>query len=176
MGTRAADKSYALPHEEGIDFRTAPLRRRFAAAIIDGVLWAPLLLLNSALGDIYLPVNFIFGAVYTIGFTALLSATPGKMVLHLYVGNSDGRPIHLDRVVAFKAAGLRYLGLGAIFDLAALMNPSLAWISTLIVAVSVVMVLRDSRRRALHDRLAGTQVFLRQQRPTVEATAAQFGI
>ena len=82
-------------------------------------------------------------AVYNVAFLATRSATPGKMAMGLYVGDAQGRPLAPD------AAVLRYL--------VQVVGGLLFGIGTL---VSLVLVLVDPQRRAVHDRVARTRVFL----------------
>ena len=80
-------------------------------------------------------------AVYYIGFTAAMSATPGKIAMGLYVADKGGRRPRLDSVIlryVVLMAGALPFGIGTI--------------------VSILMVLTDPQRRALHDRIAGTLV------------------
>ena len=51
----------------------------------------------------------------------------------------------------------------------------MSWISLFLILVNVTMVLADSQRRALHDRIAGTRV-LQGRTPKREALFARAGI
>lgn len=80
-------------------------------------------------------------AVYFIGFTLAMSATPGKIAMGLYVAGRTGRRARQDSVIlryVVLMAGALPFGIGTI--------------------VSILMVLTDPQRRSLHDRIAGTLV------------------
>ena len=134
----------------------APLLLRAGAFIIDAAILALIgLALTFAVADpdeLSDPANtergvlvllMVSGALYHIGFLAGMSATPGKLAMGLYVGDKQGLRLRPDTAI------LRYL----IF-LAA---------NALLVGtfVSLMLVLIDRQRRALHDRVAGTLVLRR---------------
>lgn len=80
-------------------------------------------------------------AVYYIGFTTAMSATPGKIAMGLYVASKTGDRARPDSVIlryVVMMAGALPFGIGTI--------------------VSILMVVTDPQRRALHDRIAGTLV------------------
>ena len=80
-------------------------------------------------------------AVYYIGFTMATSATPGKIAMGLHVASKNGGKPQPDSVIlryVVMMAGALPFGIGTI--------------------VSILMVLTDPQRRALHDRIAGTLV------------------
>jgi uncharacterized RDD family membrane protein YckC len=87
-----------------------------------------------------LAVFLVVSAVYQIGFWTALSATPGKMLMGLYVADKSGGRITPDKAI------LRYLvlliggavGIGHV--------------------ISLVLIFVDPKRRAIHDRVAGTLV------------------
>jgi len=80
-------------------------------------------------------------SLYYIGFTAGMGATPGKVAVGLHVAGKQGGRAPLDAVI------LRYIVM--------LVGALLFGIGTVI---SILMVMTDPRRRALHDRIAGTVV------------------
>jgi uncharacterized RDD family membrane protein YckC len=82
----------------------------------------------------------IIAASYHIFFLCTMSATLGKLALHLYVSDRQGQRIRPDTAI------LRYL---------VYMVGQLIFIG---MVVSAVLVLVDPRRRAIHDRVAGTLV------------------
>jgi uncharacterized RDD family membrane protein YckC len=93
-------------------------------------------------------------SVYYIGFTAVLSATPGKVAMGLHVADKTGSRARLDSVIlryVVLMAGALPFGIGTI--------------------VSIGLVLTDPQRRALHDRIAGTLVL--DGRPPLEEWRAQ---
>ena len=82
----------------------------------------------------------IIAASYHIFFLCTMSATLGKLALHLYVSDRQGQRIRPDTAI------LRYL---------TYMVGQLIFIG---MVASAVLVLVDPRRRAIHDRVAGTLV------------------
>jgi uncharacterized RDD family membrane protein YckC len=80
-------------------------------------------------------------ALYYIGFTVVAGATPGKMAVGIHVAGKDGGRPQPDSVIlryVIMMAGALPFGIGTI--------------------ISMLMVISDPRRRALHDRIAGTLV------------------
>lgn len=78
---------------------------------------------------------------YHIIFLALKSATPGKMMLNIYVAYPDGSPLRVDTAI------LRSLVL--------VVETIVGGVGLLI---SLVLMFVDPERRTLHDRIAGTMV------------------
>lgn len=88
-------------------------------------------------------------AVYYVGFTAAIGATPGKIAVGLHVASRTGARPALDSVIlryTVMLAGALLFGIGTI--------------------VSTLMVVTDPQRRSLHDRVAGTLVL--DGRPPIE--------
>lgn len=80
-------------------------------------------------------------SLYYIGFTMLAGATPGKMAVGIHVAGKDGGRPQPDSIIlryVIMMAGALPFGIGTI--------------------ISILMVISDPRRRALHDRIAGTLV------------------
>ncbi len=80
-------------------------------------------------------------ALYYIGFTATMSATPGKVAMGIHVSSKTASKPQPDSVIlryVVLMAGALPFGIGTI--------------------VSIFLVLTDPQRRALHDRIAGTLV------------------
>ncbi len=130
------------------DLVVAPLGLRLLAFGVDIVI---LSLINLTLAQTLFPgaeirdpepfvVAAIVNAVYYIGFVAVYSATPGKLMAGIYVGDTSGRRVLPD------AAILRYL---AYF---------LGWLSIVGAGLSIWLALADPQRRSLHDRVARTLV------------------
>jgi uncharacterized RDD family membrane protein YckC len=90
-------------------------------------------------------VLIITSAIYTIGFNAAISSTPGKIALGMYVADVNGARIRPDTSI------LRYI----IF-----LVGHTFFFGTLI---SFVLLFTNPARRTLHDRIAGTMVLRRQQ-------------
>ena len=134
---------------QGQDIEIAPLLARVLAFLVDVLI---LMLLNlvligtllaSGAGDAAVFVApIVVDAAYYIGFVAATSATPGKRALGLYIGTREGGAVTPDVAI------LRYLAyfVGAVVAVGTI--------------VSIVLVLIDPRRRALHDRVAGTLVLV----------------
>ena len=133
------------------DLRVANPFMRGGAFLIDGAIMA---VVNLALGQIYtsaeLSERTIFTlfiaatATYHIAFVAARSATLGKSLMGIYVGDSEGRAVRPDtailRYLVFLVGGIA-LAIGTI--------------------LSVILVVVDrQQRRAVHDRVAGTLVLV----------------
>jgi uncharacterized RDD family membrane protein YckC len=129
-----------------------PLLLRAGAYLIDVAILVFLILMASGGGLVKfddqgapadttsLVVLLVLGASYHIGFVAMRSATPGKMILNIYVAYPDGSAVRPDTAI------LRYL-------------VTLAENFLLIGAIiSIVLMLIDRDRRTIHDRVAGTLV------------------
>ena len=83
-------------------------------------------------------VALLWSAGYFVFFWSTTGQTPGDRVMEIRVQDAvDGRPLHFFRAV------LRLLG---------------AVLSALILFVGYLMILVDTRRRALHDRMVGSVV------------------
>jgi uncharacterized RDD family membrane protein YckC len=125
---------------------------RFAAFMLDAMLLnvviMPVLLVaggasrgagaQGAIG-ILLAMAFLVALVfgYFAGFVAWRGATPGKLAFGMRVVLADGRPVDFGRALARHFCwGFSYLLLGLGF----------------------VAIAFDERKRALHDRMAGTRV------------------
>ncbi len=93
-------------------------------------------------------------SLYYIGFTMGFAATPGKIAMGIHVASKTGGKAQPDSVIlryVVLMAGALPFGIGTI--------------------VSILMVLTDPQRRALHDRIAGTLVL--DGRPPLEAWREQ---
>ena len=125
----------------------SPLRRAGAFLIdvlILTVIGMPVL---AAFGDTdgkldatVLAVGMFVTASYHIFFLSTMSATPGKLVLGLYVSDRAGNRLRPDTAI------LRYL----IYLVGQLLVIGMF--------LSIALVLTDPLRRAIHDRVAGTLV------------------
>jgi uncharacterized RDD family membrane protein YckC len=83
-------------------------------------------------------VAAVWSAGYFVFFWSTTGQTPGDRVMEIRVQDAaDGRPLHFVRAV------LRLLG---------------ALLSALLLFLGYLLILVDSRRRALHDRLVGSVV------------------
>lgn len=96
-------------------------------------------------------LSLLVQALYHVGFLAARNATPGKMVLGLSVRRVD-HPGPLGVGTAFMRM-LLPLGIG-VFS----MVPLLGYLLWLVRAADLLWPIKDSRRQALHDKIAGTQV------------------
>jgi uncharacterized RDD family membrane protein YckC len=80
-------------------------------------------------------------SVYYIGFTMAFAATPGKIAMGIHVADKSGGRARTDSVIlryVVLMAGALPFGVGTV--------------------ISIILVLTDRQRRALHDRIAGTLV------------------
>ncbi len=127
---------------------TAPLLLRALALLIDdAIVVIALLALDGvlsvfAVGQVEAFATLALAtAAYHVGFLATKSATPGKLLMGLYVGDRQGRRLRPDSAILrylVYLVGNAALGIGLV--------------------VSIVLVIVDHRRRAIHDRVAGTLV------------------
>jgi uncharacterized RDD family membrane protein YckC len=87
----------------------------------------------------------ILSAVYYIGFLAIMSATPGKLAMGLYVADRNGARVRPDtailRFIVFFVGNAIFIGMVASFGL----------------------LFFDRNHRTVHDRVAGTIVLRRPQ-------------
>ncbi|MGO1165856.1 MAG: RDD family protein [Janibacter sp.] len=96
-------------------------------------------------------LSLLVQAAYHVGFLAARNATPGKMMLGLSVRRVD-RPGPLGVGTAFMRM-LLPLGVG-VFS----MVPLLSYLLWFVSVADLVWPIKDPRRQALHDKIAGTQV------------------
>jgi uncharacterized RDD family membrane protein YckC len=110
---------------------------RFLAAIIDGVILGVGQTVIGLIvsGNSAIPLQFLFGAVYTIGFWISQGATPGKMVMGIRLQMEDGEPI------TGGAAVIRYFGY---------------ILSVITLGIGYLMIAWHGQKRGLHDLIAGT--------------------
>lgn len=122
--------------------------QRLSAVLIDTAIVTVLGLgLSAMIDDPAIKQPFTYAlllamvACYHIGFlSAARGATPGKMIMGIYVGYPDGSGIRPDSAI------LRYLVLllGNLFIIG--------------LVISFVLLISDPQRRTVHDRVAGTRV------------------
>jgi uncharacterized RDD family membrane protein YckC len=129
----------------------APILPRIVAFAIDFLIMAAILSLGLSAGVLNiekgrpadaatLAAIAVVAAVYYIAFLATASATPGKMAMRMHVAYRDGGRLQPDTAI------LRGM---------VLMVENLFPIALF---VSFAVMVMDSERRALHDRVAGTVV------------------
>ena len=135
----------------------ASLLRRVGALLIDGgIQFLLLLALTQALGDSGVEQTSTFAAVliaaalYNIGFVSTKSATPGKLAMRIWISDGHGNRVRPDQAI------LRHLVIAS--GNLSIIDPLLGLIFLVLPLISIFMVLSDQKRRALHDRLAGTLV------------------
>ena len=134
----------------------APLPHRFLALIIDvaiALLALPITLFVESGSQAANAFQAAISATYYIGFLIAKSATPGKLALGLYVGDRNGG------LVQANTAMVRYAAFDGPTYLLAVEPVALLPLVGLIFLASLLMTLIDKRRRALHDRIAGTVVY-----------------
>jgi uncharacterized RDD family membrane protein YckC len=132
--------------------------------MIDALVLIPIsVLLTIALGEEVLAteesrnatnllVDTIVIALFEHVFLVKWSATPGKLLLGIYVGTLDGRAIS-----PFQAV-LRYLAVASFFVNYFL--PAAGIVILALFLISYMMALTDPQRRSLHDRIASTRVLV----------------
>jgi uncharacterized RDD family membrane protein YckC len=139
--------------------------RRILAFVIDALIG---LAINMGLGVIYLSVGvddrtiialfLVTTAIYNIGFVVARSATLGKTVMGIYIGDREGRAVTPDTAI------LRYLVIGVPSALGVVSVP-LSFAAFGLTVVSFSLLLMDPQRRTIHDRIAGTLVLAGTPRP-----------
>lgn len=131
--------------------------RRLVAALVDSVIVGlPTGLLNRA--DLWV-VGLAVSPVYIVGLTALSGQNVGKLALRIRV---------IDEVTGVTPSLWRslvrwFVAFGVAIVLGSIPGPdalriTLAWLVFVVGLVVVVPILYDTRRRGLHDRIAGTVV------------------
>ncbi len=105
-------------------------------------------------------IMLVIQAVYGIGFLVARGATPGKMMLGISVRRVD-RPGPIGVGTAFMRM-LLPLGMRVLWSFTCLVELVLR-------VIDLVWPLRNPRRQALHDRIAGTQVVVGRRAPAPEA-------
>ena len=166
---------------------------RFAALVLDGLLWTPIALgvayaasRSPAWGVFLFPGALVSFVVYQVFFHAHFGATVGKMILRIRVVRTDLSPIDLNAALkrSFVDAVFR-LGLATVsvqvirslgpvpvdslmdFVKALQANKSYATLSnmeSLWTLSEIATCLFHRQRRALHDLIAGTLVVKSAQR------------
>ena len=97
------------------------------------------ILKNSAISMIGLLFQYAIGFGYPLYFLVKQNATPGKKILHLKVIPVDGsEKISLGRAIVREIIG--------------------KFISIIILGIGYIMAAFDSKKQALHDKIAGTVV------------------
>jgi uncharacterized RDD family membrane protein YckC len=133
---------------------------------------------------IYVLPAIAINLVYRVYLVQRFGGTPGKRILHLRIANLDGSPVTLRTAFIrysplFVLSGLSMIAIAiASLDLGAAgldglsymekmvalnshqaaWNKPVVWITQAWYIVSAIMVAATSRKRALHDLLAGTVV------------------
>ena len=112
--------------------------RRFSATLVDGAILGAVGGITVAVRpEVGVYVAWIFPFIYIIGFWAWRGQTPGKMALEIKVVRKDGGSISLGQAI------VRFVGY---------------IMSTITFFVGYVMIVGDSRKQGLHDRIARTCV------------------
>ena len=149
------------------DAVAAPIKARIGAFVIDAGMQA---LLLGVMGAIFSDLAFseraivagllVVSASYSVGFVGFTSSTPGKMAMGMWVSDGAGKRVLPDRAI------LRYLVvalpnltlLGVLRDEETLSLSAWGVVTAAVVVSNAVLALADSRRRTIHDRIAGTVV------------------
>ncbi len=109
---------------------------------------------GSAVEQYVLPLTLVSVAVnlvYNAVFLTRVAATPGKLAFGISV-----RSVHRPGPVGLGDALRRY-ALQTVLDIAGIV-PALALVSSVVTLLDLAWPLGDSRRQALHDKIADTQV------------------
>jgi uncharacterized RDD family membrane protein YckC len=135
---------------DAVELVPAPLLRRGVAFVIDWLLlnlinlgFTVMLNLEPEQKQELIGLSLVTSAIYHIVSLAVKSGTPGKTAMGLSVADLEGRPLRPDTAI------LRYL----------------IWLVSIVTLfigaiISLYLVSSDPRRRALHDRIAGTMVIV----------------
>jgi len=161
------DRTYSRHIED--ELVTASIRRRFGGAMLDGLFGIIIAIpVYAILGEsswdaadaspLSITIVIALGALLQFVFLMRYSATPGKLLLGIYVGNANGGRISLSQAI------IRYLVFGVFYiDYlfpSGLISTAIFSIGIALFFISFAMALADPQHRALHDRLAGTRVLV----------------
>lgn len=147
----------------------APLGKRAAALIIDGVIAGVIASVFGLLGSRLGGIGVLVGAGYTLCRDGLSlefanGRSVGKQLMGLGVQRLDGRPMDLETSIRRNwplAVGSILSGLGGLVGggLGALLGGLVgAGIGTVIGLIEVVLVFTDAQGRRIGDKMAGTEV------------------
>lgn len=140
---RHCGRSFVESAPEDESFGYAGFWKRFAAALIDGVITgAALFAFEAALPAQYtlldFSINLLFGLFYNAGFeSSRRQATPGKMAIGIKVTDMYGR-----RVSFARAAGRHFA----------------QYISIFTFGIGYIMIAFTQKKQGLHDIIAGCLV------------------
>ncbi len=137
--------SKVVPKTIKVEIECAGFWRRFVAYLLD---WIILVIIQTPLSfaSFFLPYAYyyhfgpIFNVLYTVGFWARKSRTPGKMALGVTIVTEDGLPITLGRSL------IRYFGYIVCF-----LSPF--WLG-------FFWMIWDENKQGWHDKLANTYVIM----------------
>lgn len=150
--------------------------RRYWAATLDGGILSVLSLAISVHAMTEAPVIavgfLLLPYLYSIGFHAWRGQTPGKLVAAIRVTRPDGSRIHLREAVLRDSVPVLLTVASMLFLAAEAMRApdsgsvqlswfgyrAVSWIGLAWFVLEIATMLTNSRRRALHDFLAGTVV------------------
>lgn len=146
----------AVIEAEGLVYRGALIR--LLAFVIDFIaIFIIALILTAIFGTestVAEYLSLVVGFIYFVGFWSWRGQTPGKMVIHAKIVKSDGSTI------GFGNAILRYL-----FYLVPSIAPILFFAGRVVLLlpflgaiVCLIIIVLSSRKRGLHDMVAGTCV------------------
>jgi uncharacterized RDD family membrane protein YckC len=186
--TRVARQQGMTRPQQRARMRYASFESRVAATVLDGIVLFIIAALLTALASLIVLVSSDFERVapsdtaillfwvciaaippvallyYFVGF-AWKGQTVGKVVMHIMVLRSDGRPLgtlgSLGRVIGLLVYPV-FMGAGALT--AYVLQDSILYASIAIgsaiflVIVGIMWAAFDAHRRTLHDRIAGTIV------------------
>lgn len=141
------DSSVSTTYTEDLLMKYAGFLPRLAAVFVDGlilmVVYAGLVVVLNG-GDFESENSLVSGLhnllvmVYFVTFTHLYQATPGKMALKIKVVDENGNKPTLVAVLIRETIG--------------------KFVSGIILFIGYLMVLFDSKKQALHDKFAKTNV------------------
>ncbi|TPW12466.1 MAG: RDD domain containing protein [bacterium] len=163
--------------------------RRFGASLVDGIIFMPLMwpgmwILSHASPPVILAWICLGSAIsftYTIGMHAAFGQTIGKMVTRIQVRDVSGRPLRPSQAVRREAINLALflVSLGFYVSRALSGDPIIAekvedltltmqiqsYLSYLVLAIELLTMMTNERRRAVHDFVAGSVVLKTSESP-----------
>ncbi|ODS35532.1 MAG: hypothetical protein A7316_03640 [Candidatus Altiarchaeales archaeon WOR_SM1_86-2] len=106
---------------------------------------------------------FIFASVYFVYFTVVKGATPGKSIFHLMVVDGEERNIGLENAIIRESGKIAAFFLILITLFLIELVEFLAFLAFVSVLISYLMMLVDSKKQSLWDKLTGSYVIKRKE-------------
>jgi uncharacterized RDD family membrane protein YckC len=141
---------------------------RFAAAVVDGVIGAILLVVPSTvLSSVHPMLGSIVGSLFLMGYFSLevfKAQSVGKMIFQYKITAQDGSPATREQLL--KRYGYKQVpqAIGIVAAVLAMIVPAMAFIAFLGIAASLAilagtLLTLKPEKLAFHDKLFGTAVY-----------------